>query len=213
LSVARWALFGTGAFATQINSCNVVVRTSKELTQPDVQLMCNPVRMDAKKWFPGVGQRQEHRITSDVVLLHPRSRGRVSLRSADPRDPPRIQLNLLSDPEDIRTLIRGIGVARRIYRTPPQAALTGRELRPGAERTSSTDLESYLREALAVTQHPVGTCAMGVGPEAVVDPQLRVHGVEALRVADASIMPTVPGANTNAACIMIGEKASDLILG
>jgi choline dehydrogenase len=212
LSAARWALFGTGAFATQINSCNVVVRTSEQLTQPDVQLMCNPVRMDAKMWFPGIGRRQEHRITSDVVLLHPRSRGRVGLRSADPRDPPRIQLNLLSDPEDIRTLIRGIGVARRIYRTAPQSALTGKELRPGAERTSSAELENYLREALAVTQHPVGTCAMGVGPEAVVDPKLRVRGIEGLRVADASIMPTVPGANTNAACIMIGEKASDLIL-
>jgi choline dehydrogenase len=211
LSVARWALFGTGAFATQINSCNVVVRTSEDLAQPDVQLMCNPVRMDAKMWFPGIGQRQEHRITSDVVLLHPRSRGRVSLRSADPRDPPRIQLNLLSDPADLQTLIRGIGVAREIYRTAPQSALTGKELRPGAELTSSSDLENYIRGALAVTQHPVGTCAMGVGPDSVVDPKLRVRGVEALRVVDASIMPTVPGANTNAACIMIGEKASDLI--
>jgi choline dehydrogenase len=86
MSAARWALFGSGAFATQINSCNVVIRTTKELAQPDVQLMCNPVHMDAKLWFPGIGERQEHRITSDVVLLHPRSRGRVSLRSGDPRD-------------------------------------------------------------------------------------------------------------------------------
>jgi len=212
MSVARWALMGSGAFATQINSCNVVVRTSKELAQPDVQLMCNPVRMDAKMWFPGIGERQDHRITSDVVLLHPRSRGRVSLRSADPRDPPRIQLNVLSDPADVQTLIRGIGVARSIYHTAPQSELTGKELRPGAELTSASDLESYLRNAAAVTQHPVGTCAMGVGPDAVVDPKLRVRGVEGLRVVDASIMPTVPGANTNAACIMIGEKASDLIV-
>jgi choline dehydrogenase len=211
LSVARWALFGSGPFATQINSCNVVVRTSQESTRPDVQLMCNPVRMDAKLWFPGIGKRQEHRITSDVVLLHPRSRGRVSLRSADPRDPPRIQLNVLSDQSDIETLIRGIAVARSIYATAPQSALTGREIRPGAEMASKSQLESYLRESVGVTQHPVGTCAMGVGPDAVVDPKLRVRGVEGLRVADASIMPTVPGGNTNAACIMIGEKASDLI--
>ncbi len=211
-SVARWALFGSGAFATQINSCNVVVKTSKDLPQPDIQLMCNPIRMDAKLWFPGIGQRQDHRITSDVVLLHPRSRGRVSLRSADPRDAPRIQLNLLSDPADIQTLVQGIAVARSIYRTPPQSALTGKELRPGAELISRTQLESYLREAAAVTQHPVGTCAMGVGPDAVVDPSLCVRGVDGLRVADASVMPTVPGGNTNAACIMIGEKASDLIM-
>jgi choline dehydrogenase len=212
LSAARWALFGTGAFATQINSCNVVVRTSPELRRPDIQLMCNPVRMDARIWFPGIGPRQEHRITSDVVLLHPRSRGRVRLRSADPHDPPRIQLNVLADPEDVATLIRGIGVARSIYRTPPQAKLTGREIRPGAELDTPSQLERYIRESAAVTQHPVGTCAMGVGPEAVVDPQLRVRGVEGLRVADASIMPTVPGGNTNAACIMVGEKASDLII-
>ena len=211
LSVARWALFGSGTFATQINSCNVVVRTAKELAQPDVQLMCNPVRMDAKMWFPGIGVRQEHRITSDVVLLHPRSRGRVSLRSADPRDPPRIQLNLLAERADIETLMRGIAVARDIYRTEPQARLTGREIRPGAELTSAAQLESYIRETAAVTQHPVGTCAMGTGPHAVVDPRLCVRGVEGLRVADASIMPTVPGGNTNAACIMIGEKAADLI--
>ena len=212
VSVARWALFGSGAFATQINSCNVVVRTSPALRQPDVQLMCNPIRMDARMWFPGVGARQEHRITSDVVLLHPRSRGRVRLRSADPRDPPRIHLNLLSEPADIETLIRGIGAARNIYRTQPQAALTGAELHPGADLTSAAQLERYIRETAGVTQHPVGTCSMGVGPEAVVDFGLRVRGVERLRVADASIMPTVPGGNTNAACIMIGEKASDLIV-
>jgi choline dehydrogenase len=212
LSVARWAFFGTGAFATQINSCNVVVRTSPELSQPDVQLMCNPVRMDAKMWFPGIGRRQEHRITSDVVLLHPRSRGRVSLRSANPHDPPRIQLNVLSEPADLATLIRGIGVARSIYRTGPQGKLTGREIRPGAELNSPAELERYIRDSAAVTQHPVGTCAMGIGPDAVVDPQLRVRGVEGLRIADASIMPTVPGGNTNAACIMVAEKASDLII-
>jgi len=213
VSVMRWALFGSGAFATQINSCNVVIRTRHDLTRPDVQLMCNPVRMDAKMWFPGLGRRQEHRITSDVVLLHPASRGRVSLRSADPRESPRIQLNLLSDRDDIATLIRGIQAARSIYATEPQARLTGRQIRPGSALSSPAQLETYLRENLAVTQHPVGTCAMGVGPEAVVDPELRVHGLTGLRVADASIMPTVPGGNTNAACIMIGEKASDLILG
>ena len=211
-SFARWALFGTGAFATQINSCNIVVRTSPQLQQPDVQLMCNPVRMDAKIWFPGLGQRQEHRITADAVLLHPRSRGRLTLRSADPRDPPRIQLNLLADRADIETLIRGIAVARAIYRTQPQSRLTGRELRPGPDLTSPEQLERYVRDNAGVTQHPVGTCAMGVNADAVVDPKLRVRGVQGLRVADASIMPTVPGGNTNAACIMVGEKASDLIL-
>ena len=101
MSVARWALFGTGPFATQINSCNIVVRTVSTLARPDVQLMCNPVRMDAKMWFPGVGKRQEHRITADAVVLHPRSRGHLTLRSADPKAPPRITLSLFAESADL----------------------------------------------------------------------------------------------------------------
>ena len=212
LSVARWALFGTGPFATQINSCNIVVRTLPTLAQPDVQLMCNPVRMDARMWFPGVGARQEHRITADAVVLHPRSRGHLTLRSADPQAPPRISLSLFSDAADMETAKRGVALARMIYSTEPQSRITGREIRPGAEIDSSEKLEAYIRANAGVTQHPVGTCSMGVGPQAVVDPRLRVYGVERLRVADASIMPTVPGGNTNAASIMIGEKAADLVL-
>ena len=211
-SVARWALFGTGAFATQINSCNIVVRTLPALSQPDVQLMCNPVRMDARMWFPGVGKRQEHRITADAVVLHPRSRGHLTLRSADPKAPPRITLNLFSESADMDTAQRGVALARMIYRTEPQSRLTGREIRPGPDIDSSEKLVAYIRANAGVTQHPVGTCSMGVGPDAVVDPRLRVYGVSGLRVADASIMPTVPGGNTNAASIMIGEKAADLVL-
>jgi choline dehydrogenase len=148
-----------------------------------------------------------------VVLLHQHSRGRVTLRSAEPADPPRIALNILAEPDDLATLRRGIREARRIYRTPPQAELTGAELTPGADVDSDADLDAFIRRAAGVTQHPVGTCAMGTGPDAVVDPQLRVHGIVGLRVADAAIMPTVPGANTNATAIMIGEKAADLIRG
>ncbi len=213
IGVVQWLLFGTGNFATQLNSCNVVVRTLPELPQPDIQLMCNPVRMDAKVWVPGIGERQEHRFTADAVVLHPESRGWVALRSANPHDPPLIQLNAFAAQADVDTAIRGIEAARRIYRTAPQSKLTGRELRPGAAVTSVAQLEAYVHETGGVTQHPVGTCKMGVDAEAVVDPQLRVRGIEGLRVADASIMPTVPGGNTNAPTIMIGEKASDLILG
>jgi len=213
LSVMQWALFGSGAFATQINSCNVVVRTHAGLTQPDVQLMCNPVRMDAKLWFPLLTGKQDHRITADVVVLHQKSRGWVTLRSANPLDPPRIQLNSFAESSDFEIARRGIATARRIYRTAPQAEIVGKEIRPGAALQSDAELDAYIRESASVTQHPVGTCSMGTGTQAVVDPQLRVRGVEGLRVADASIMPTVPGANTNAAVVMIAEKASDLILG
>ena len=212
-STARWFLLGDGAFATQINSCNIVIRTDENQSRPDVQLMCNPVRMDAKIWWPLLGPQQQHRITADVVVLHPESRGSVRLRSANPADPPCIQLNLFTRPADIATVKRGLAAARRIYATRPQADLIAGETAPGPGVVSDAEIEEYIRRAAAVTQHPVGTCRMGSDDLAVVDPELRVRGVAGLRVADASIMPTVPGGNTNAAAIMVGEKAADLILG
>jgi choline dehydrogenase len=213
LSVARWALFGSGPFATQINSANGIVRTDRSLSRPDVQYMCNPVRMDASLWWPLISGKQQHLFSVGVVGLHPHSRGRVVLRSADPTAPPRIFLNALTDSADLATLRRGIREARRIYRTPPQGELTGVELSPGKDVTSDADLDEFIRKTAQLCQHPVGTCSMGRDPLAVVDPRARVHGVEGLRVVDASIMPTVPGGNTNAAVIMAAEKVADLIRG
>jgi choline dehydrogenase len=212
-AVAQWAMFGTGALANQINSCNVVIRTRPDLTQPDVQLMCNPVRMDAKIWFPLVSSRQDDRITAGVVVLHQQSRGRVTLSSANATDAPRILLNLFAHQDDLETAKRGIEAVRHIYATAPQADLVAQETSPGAAVKTDADLDAYIRATASVTQHPVGTCAMGIGPAAVVCPQLRVHGLAGLRVVDASIMPTIVGGNTNAAVIMIAEKASDMILG
>jgi choline dehydrogenase len=207
LSVARWALFGSGPFATQINSANGIVRTDRSLDRPDVQYMCNPVRMDARLWWPMLSGKQNHVFSVGVVGLHPHSRGCVTLRSANPTDPPRIAMSFLSDPADLATLRRGIREARRIYRTPPQGELTGEEITPGKSVSSDADLDAFIRQTGQLTQHPVGTCSMG----AVVDSQARVRGVRALRVVDASIMPTVPGGNTNAAVIMAAEKVSDLM--
>jgi choline dehydrogenase len=213
LSVARWALLGSGPFATQINSANGIVRTDRSLDRPDIQYMCNPVRMDAKLWWPLLSGRQRHVFSVGVVGLHPQSRGSVALRSANPKDSPRIVFNALSNRADLETLRRGIREARRIYRTPPQAELTGEEITPGNDVTSDEGLDAFIRATTQLCQHPVGTCSMGKGRGAVVDPQARVYGVEGLRVVDASIMPTVPGGNTNAAVIMAAEKVSDLIRG
>ena len=212
-SVIQWAVAGTGAFASQVNSCNIVIRTRPELSQPDIQLWSNPVRMDAELWFPGIKKRQEDRITADVILLHPQSRGRVTLRSADPRDHPAILLNNFAEAADLRTARDGIRTARRIYRSGRQGEITGEEVLPGADRQTDEELDAHIRAYAQVTQHPVGTCAMGVGSMSVVDPELRVHGIVGLRVVDASIMPTVPGGNTNGPTIMVAEKASDMILG
>jgi choline dehydrogenase len=213
VSVLRWVLLGSGSFATQINSCNIVVRTDKAFRQPDIQLMSNPVRMDAKIWWPLLGPKQEHRVTADAVVLHPTSRGQVTLRSADPFDKPRVQINALATEADLATARRGVRLAREIYGTAPQALLIARELAPGTALQTDEQLNEYIRATAGTTQHPVGTCRMGTDPDAVVDAQLRVRGIAGLRVIDASIMPTVPGGNTNAACIMIGEYGADLISG
>jgi choline dehydrogenase len=213
LSALRWAVLGTGPLASQLNSCNVVIRTRPDLDRPDIQIMANPIRFNAQPWFPGITPRQAHVFWAGIVALHPRSRGWVRLKTRDPRELAAVTLNLLSDPEDLATLRAGMRAARRIYRTPPQGDITGAELTPGAEVDSDEALDAFLRATTYVSMHPVGTCAMGQGREAVVDPELRVKGVQGLRVVDASVMPTVPGANTNAAVIMIAERASDLIKG
>jgi len=213
VSVIRWMLFGTGPFALQVSSCNVVIRTDDKLRQPDIQLMCNPVRMDAKVWWPLISKRLQHLLTVDAVLLHPKSRGRVTLRSPDPLAKPRIEFNCLSDPEDLATLRRGLRAARHIYGTAPQADLIAHEVFPGAAVSSDADLDAFIRANAAVTQHPVGTCSMAPGPGRVVDAELRVLGIDGLRVADASVMPTIPGGNTYAAVLMIAERAADLIRG
>lgn len=213
MSVLRWALAGQGPFATQINSCNIVIRTLPSALRPDIQICANPIRMDAGIWFPGIAPSKSHRLSAMVVQLHPHSRGWVSLRSADPTDYPRINLNIFSEKDDFAVMRRGIRALREIYATHPQSELAGAEVGASAGLNTDGELDAFIRSAAGVTQHPVGTCSMGVGAGAVVDPQLRVRGVTNLRVVDASVMPTVPGANTNAAAIMVGEKGADLILG
>ncbi len=137
----------------------------------------------------------------------------MSLKSANSTDAPRIVLNMFEHADDLETAKRGIEAARHIYGTRPQADLVARETSPGPALNTDAQLDAYIRATAGVTQHPVGTCAMGVGSDAVVNPQLQVHGLSGLRIVDASIMPSIVGANTNAAVIMIAEKASDMILG
>lgn len=213
MHVLRWAFAGAGPFATQINSANGVIRTRPELEQPDIQLMCNPIDMRADLWAPWESKDDAHKLACGVVILHPQSRGWVELASPNPEDRVKITFNLFSAPADYDTMRRGIRAARAIYGMEPQASLIAEELTPGPSVETDEQLDDFIRERTAVCQHPVGTCAMGSGPLSVVDAELRVRGVERLRIADASIMPTVPGANTAASAMMVGEKAADLIRG
>jgi choline dehydrogenase len=144
--------------------------------------------------------------------LRPKSRGTVRLASADPDQAPLIDPNYLSDPDDLRMAIEGLRFARQIMSSPSMRPLLDRERMPGSEKVSDADLDSYIREWAKTDYHPVGTCKMGTDPLSVVDPQLRVHGIDRLRVCDSSVMPLEISANTNAPTIMIAEKAADLIL-
>jgi len=143
-------------------------------------------------------------------LITPKSRGRLRLRSADPSDKPRIVTNSLAEPEDVAAMLEGMKIARELVEQEPLRSVVKRELFPGP---GADDLEDDLRRRVELLYHPVGTCRMGTDDDAVVDAQLRVRGVEGLRVADASIMPLIPGGNTNAPCVMIGERAADLVKG
>ena len=213
LSVLRWYFTGKGPFARQVNSANPVLRTDPRLAQPDIQLWCNPVTLDAHLWFPGIKKRPPHKLTADVILLHPESRGKVFLKSPRAEDHVGIFLNLFSAPNDFATARAGIRLARTLYATSPQAEITGKEISPGIQAQSDAELDEHIRATAGTTQHPLGTCRMGTGPAAVVDPQLRVIGMEGLRVIDASVMPDETGGNINAPTIMIAERAADIIKG
>jgi choline dehydrogenase len=143
------------------------------------------------------------------------SRGEVWLRSASAQDPPRILFNLFKERSDVDRAIRGLKAIRDIYHREPLRSLIVDEILPGENVVSDADLEKFIRDTGAITQHAVGTCKMGVESDAmaVVDASLRVRGVDGLRVIDASVMPDVPGGNTNAPTIMIAEKGADLIRG
>jgi choline dehydrogenase-like flavoprotein len=147
------------------------------------------------------------------VLITPRSRGWVRLRSTDPSDKPRILTNSLSEPEDVAALVAGVKLAREIAACQPLAAARGIELFPGGGVLDDAELEADARRRVDLLYHPVGTCRIGTDDLAVVDPELRVRGVEGLRVVDASVMPVIPGGNTNAPTIMVAERAADLIRG
>jgi choline dehydrogenase len=171
-------------------------------------------RLTARSGGREDGRRQaaaEPLVTAQAVLLHPRSRGRVTLRSSDPADPPRIRFDLLAHPADVERLTAACRRVREIFAAPAMSAVVVSERTPGAAVATDEAWEEHLRANAFRLCHPVSTCAMGSGPEAVVDSRLRVLGVQGLRVVDASVMPSIPSGNTNAPTIMIAEKGSDLV--
>jgi choline dehydrogenase len=215
VSTLRWALFGTGPFAANGAAGNIFLRTAPGLDRPDMQLICPAVQMSAQDvWYPFIS-KPTHTLVCALSMIRQDSRGHVTLRSASPLDPPRISFNLFKEQSDVERMIRGIRAARAIYNSAPLNTFHAEETLPGDRVQSDAELEKFVRSVGAITQHPVGTCRMGTESDAgaVVDAELRVRGVQALRVIDASVMPNIPGGNTNAPAIMIAEKGADLICG
>ncbi len=208
-AMVEWLLRRTGPLSSSVAEAFAFVRTRPGLPAADIQFHFAPAYFVDH----GAGEYDGHALTIAPVLVSPRSRGHVRLRSADPADKPRILTNSLSEPEDIASMVAGIKLARQIAATGPMQAVVGREIFPGAAAQSDADIEDDIRRRVELIYHPVGTCRMGSDDEAVLDPQLRVRGVEGLRVVDASVMPLIPGGNTNAPTIMVAEKAADLIRG
>ncbi len=206
---ARFAVAGRGALTFGVTSALVFCRSRSGLQSPDIQLSFTPASYVFGK---ALVLESEPGMTIAVCAARPASRGSVMVASPDAGRAPTIRYGYLTDPEDVRVTCEGLRQARRILSAPALSSCYVSELRPGREIASEDEIESFARAEGSSLYHPVGTCRMGIDPMAVVDPRLKLRGIAGLRVADASIMPSLTTGNTNAPTIMIGEKAAEMIL-
>jgi choline dehydrogenase len=206
-SFLRWRLTGRGTLSQSPMSIQGFVRSGDDQARPDLQFQIVHSGYDARPWFPGWRKPPMALFSCGSILLDPESRGEVTLRSADPLALPAVQFNFMAAPRDRERLRRAFRFIRRFFDTPAAAALVEAELAPGAQVQDDAEIDAWLRRSLISAGHPVGTCAMG----SVVGNDLKVLGVEGLRVADASVMPTIVRGNTHAPTVMIAEKAAELM--
>ena len=215
LELGRAYLRGEGIASDWPGGIMAFLKSSQGLPLPDIQLLFNAAPMTATPYFPPFVQPYADSFGCRVVLLRPESRGRIELASQDPRVPVHIRQNFLAAEKDWTTLRTGVRLVREIGRQSALAAFAEGEIAPGPDCRSDAEIGAYIRASAITVHHPLGTCKMGwaADPMAVVDPELRVLGTDALRVVDASVMPDLVGGNINAPVIMIAEKAADLIRG
>ena len=195
--------------ASNLFETNAYIRTLPDSDRPDLQLVFQPARRNPRPFPIPLG----HGFAIVSVCLYPRSTGRVSLSGPDPLAEPLIDPKLGSDEVDLQTLLRGLKMARTIFAHESFRPYRAREVLPGAAVASDEQWLEHIRRTLTTVHHPGSTCRMGPAGDNVVDHELKVHGLDRLRVADASIYPRLVGANTNASVVAIAEKASDMILG
>jgi choline dehydrogenase len=204
----RYMATGGGFFSLPSAPLVAFLKTRPELATPDVQMHLVPYSLkDPKKRllqdFPS--------MTIACYQLRPESLGSIHIKSPDPDAQPAIRFNFLADSIDQRAMVDGFRMMRKIMAQPAMARLRGEEFSPGEQVKSDEEILTWIRNNSQTAYHPIGTCRMGQGPNTVVDEKLRVHGLSGLRIADASIFPTMPSGNTNAPSIMVGEKAADLL--
>ena len=196
-----------GLYASNIMECGGFFKTDNTLDCPNIQHIFMPAFRQPPPDMLAYG----HGYSLNTILLRPKSVGSIRIKSSDPSDAPVIDLNMLSETDDLNNLVIGIKGSRQILNSKEFSYLKPEEFRPGPVVQTDSQLADYIKDNAQTVYHPVGTCKMGIDREAVVDPQLKVHGVSNLRVVDASIMPRIIGGNTNAPTIMIAEKAADFI--
>lgn len=205
-SLIRWLVARRGPLVSNVAEAGMFENTAGG-SVPDLEFLVGPVYFRNHGFDPPPGPA----FTLGTVLLQPRSRGRIALRPGSPEGPPVIDPGYCTAPGDLDLLCQGVARTRALAADPAFDELRGSELHPGPDYADDGGLERFVREHAQTLYHPVGTCRMGSGPDAVVGPDLLVHGTEGLRVADASIMPGIVSAHTHAPSVMIGEKAADLI--
>lgn len=203
----KYLIFKKGMLTSNVGEAGGFVKLEPESPASELQFHFGPTFFSNH----GFDNPDGHGFSIGPTLVRVKSRGHIKLRSADPLAYPIIQPNYLAHEDDMEVLVQGVKLARKIAHSPAFDAYRGQEYEPGMQVQTDEDIRNYLRRKVQSLYHPVGTCKMGVDSMAVVNPQLQVHGVEGLRVIDASIMPTVVNANTNAPTIMIAEKAADMI--
>lgn len=209
-NLLEYAAARKGPLASNVFESTAFLRTTSGLDRPDVQIVFQTARRNRSTFPLPLG----HGFAFSAVNLYPKSRGRIRLASPDPRAHPAIDPNLLGDPADIAPLARGIQLGREIARSAAFAHYRAREVQPGPQADDDASIIDYIRRSASTVHHPVSTCYMsGTDPRSVVDSQLRVRGVDALRVVDASVFPRIVGGNTNAPTVMVAERAADMLLG
>jgi choline dehydrogenase-like flavoprotein len=209
-NVLEYLVARKGPLAGNVFESVAFLRTDPSLARPDVQFVFQPAK---RLTNPKIPFPLGHGFGISPVALYPKSRGTLRLASPDPHAAPAIDPRLLAEPGDTDSLIRAIKIARRAFATPAFAQYHATEFAPGAAVQSDAEIDQFIRASGYTVHHPVGTCRMGSDAGAVVDPQLRFRGIEGLRIADASVFPSIVGGNTNAPTVMVGERGADFMLG